>query len=113
MSKETSRAQQSEVGLKFDSGKADWSLLPLEFVEDLVPVFHHGLKYGYENWRKDFGPDYERRFLAALKRHLNEVEKHGPLNINMADGQVYHLAQIAWNALTLLYHAKRLDMEGK
>lgn len=99
----------SEVGLKFDIGKKDWSLLPLEFVEDLVPVFSHGLKYGYENWRKDFGPEYQRRFIAAMKRHLDEVERHGPLAINTDDGDVYHLAQIAWNALALLYHAKKVQ----
>ena len=94
-------------GTKHDNGKLDYSLLPLEFVEDLVPVFALGEeRYTFNNWRKDFGPDYERRFLAALKRHLDEVERHGPLAVNEKDGNVYHLAQIAWNALCLLYHAK-------
>jgi len=94
-------------GTKHDQQKMDWSLLPLEFVEDLVPVFTLGeQRYTYENWRKDFGPDYQRRFIAALKRHLDEVERHGSLAINEKDGDVYHLAQVAWNALTLLYHAK-------
>jgi len=95
-------------GLKFDDLKLDWSLLPLEFVEDMVPVFALGEeRYTYENWRKDFGPNYQRRFIAALKRHLREVEKSGPLARNEKDGDVYHLAQIAWNALALLHHAKK------
>ena len=94
-------------GKKNDGQKLDWSLVPLEFVEDLCPVFTHGERiYDYENWKKDFGPNFERRFIAALKRHLREVEKHGPLAINEQDSGVYHLAQIAWNSLCLLYHAK-------
>jgi len=101
-------------GLKFDEQKTDWSLLPLEFVEDMVPVFALGEeRYSFENWRKDFGPNYQRRFIAALKRHLNEIEKHGPLATNEKDGGVYHLSQIAWNALCLLYHAKAMREAGK
>lgn len=89
-------------GKKNDSGKLDWSLLPLDFVEPLVPIFAHGEKeYGFENWRKPFD-NRRRRFNAALKRHLKECERN-PLAINEQDGGVYHLAQIAWNALELLY----------
>lgn len=95
-------------GTKFDNNKLDWSLLPLEFVEDLVPVFALGeQRYTFNNWRKDFGPDYRRRFIAAMKRHLDEVERHGSLAINTQDGDIYHLAQCAWNCLALLYHAKK------
>lgn len=96
----------SNEGLKHDKGKLDWSLLPLDFVEPLVPVFKIGeQRYGYENWRKGFD-NPRRRFNAALKRHLKECEQN-PLAINEEDGGVYHLAQIAWNALQLLYHELR------
>lgn len=92
----------SEEGKKFDGQKLDWSLLPLDFVEPLVPIFKIGEeRYGYENWRKEF-TNPRRRFNAALKRHLKECERN-PLAINEEDGGVYHLAQIAWNALELLY----------
>lgn len=94
-------------GKKFDAGKLDWSLLPLSFVKPLVPIFALGEKrYGFENWKRDFENE-QRRFLASLKRHLEEVEEHGPLAINDDDDGVYHAAQIAWNALRLLLGALR------
>jgi len=97
----------SEHGKKFDTGKLDWSLLPLSFVKPLVPIFALGEKrYGFENWKRDFENE-QRRFLAAMKRHLEEVEEHGALAINDDDGGVYHAAQIAWNALRLLWGALR------
>lgn len=96
-----------DKGAKHDSGKLDWSVMPLAFVRPLVSVFKWGEKtYGYENWKKDFDNE-ERRFIAAIKRHLEEVEEHGPLAINEKDGGVYHAAQIAWNALRLLWGAIR------
>lgn len=92
-------------GKKFDQGKLDWSVMPLSFVKHLVPVFMLGEhRYGFENWMKDFDNE-ERRFVAAMKRHLEEVEEHGPLAVNEQDGGVYHAAQIAWNALRLLWGA--------
>ena len=96
-------AERAETGRKFDSGKKDWSLLELEFVEPLVAVFELGEKrYGFENWKKDFDNE-TRRFNAALKRHLLAIEKHGPAARNAEDGNVYHASQIAWNALRLLW----------
>lgn len=103
-------------GKKFDKGKLDWSVMPLSFVKPLVPVFKFGEGlYGFENWKSDFNkPDMseDRRFIAGIKRHLEEVEEHGPLAINEQDGGVYHAAQIAWNALRLLWGAlKRKALE--
>jgi hypothetical protein len=102
----------SEQGKKYDAFKLDWSLLPLSFVKHLVPVFMPGeQRYGFENWKKDFDNE-DRRFIAAMKRHLEEVEEHGPLAINEKDGGVYHAAQIAWNALRLLWGALRRAANG-
>lgn len=91
-------------GLKHDGGKLDWSTLHPDILAPLVEVCAHGAtKYEFENWKKDFGPNYRRRFLAAIMRHYREAYRK-PLAINHEDGSVYHLAQIAWDALTLLYH---------
>lgn len=96
--------------VKHDQGKLDFSLLPLDFVACLVPVFAHGEKtYGFENWRKPFD-NVERRAVAAMKRHLMECER-APLAINESDSGVYHLAQVAWNALWLLYQVQ-IESEG-
>ena len=96
-------AERTEIGLKFDSGKKDWSLLELEFVEPLVAVFELGEKrYGFQNWKKDFDNE-DRRFNAALKRHILDLERLGPAARNEQDGNVYIAAQVAWNALRLLW----------
>ncbi len=96
----------NETGTKHDEGKPDYSLLPLRFIKPLVPVFKVGEeRYGYENWKKPFD-NRRRRFIAAIKRHLEEAEED-PLAVNEQDGGVYHLAQVAWNALLLLWHEMR------
>jgi hypothetical protein len=77
-------------GLKNDNGKLDWSLLDFDLIEPLIPVLILGeSRYGFENWKKDFGPNYRRRFQAARMRHEREARKNS-LAINEADGQVYH-----------------------
>ena len=94
-------------GKKFDNQKDAWHLCPLSFVFPLVAVFQVGFeRYGFENWKKNFDTDImteEQRFIAAIKRHLRDVEDNGPLATNPQDGDVFHCAQIAWNALRLLW----------
>ena len=100
-------------GKKYDVGKTDWSLLDMEFIEPLIPVFALGEKrYGYLNWQKDFGPDFSRRFQAARKRH-EKAAQYNPLAQNVDDDNVYHLAQVAWNALQELYHARQSIKGGQ
>ena len=92
-------------GTKHDIDKLDWSLIDMEMLEPLVPVFMLGEeRYGYLNWKKDFGPDSARRFQAARMRHSKECQ-YSSLAVNEKDGGVYHLAQVAWNALVELNHA--------
>lgn len=103
--------ESAAEGKKFDDGKLDWSLLDMEFIEPLIPIFALGEKrYGYLNWQKDFGPDFSRRFQAARKRH-EKAAQYNPLAQNEDDDNVYHLAQVAWNALEELYHARKKAKE--
>lgn len=93
----------SVKGLKSDKSKPDWSLMPLAFVAPLIPIFEHGAReYGRDNWRKPFD-DESNRFIAAIKRHLLEIDNGKPFAINALDSGVYHAAQIAWNALRLIW----------
>lgn len=98
-------------GKKHDTGKLPYYLCPLSFIAPLVPVFAHGKgEYGFENWKKNFDTEEmteEQRFISAIKRHTEAIEEHGPLAINEKDSGVYHAAQIAWNALRLLWGALR------
>ena len=56
-------------GRKFDSGKADWSLLPLDVIEEVVEVLDFGAaKYDRDNWKKL--DNLKLRCFAAALRHL-------------------------------------------
>lgn len=57
------------AGLKDDSGKPRWDLLPLAPIEGIVDVLTFGArKYAPNGWRSV--PDARERYFAALMRHL-------------------------------------------
>lgn len=57
-----------DVGVKFDSGKPDPSLIPPEVIEELAKVLSFGAKkYAPRNWEK--GINFSRVF-ASLNRHI-------------------------------------------
>lgn len=63
---DTAKALQD--GVKHDSGKLPYHLLPSDAVEEIVKVLQHGAtKYSERNWEK--GLAYSRPF-AALQRHM-------------------------------------------
>jgi hypothetical protein len=65
----TAAANARGEGYKDDREKPDFSLLPWGPVEDIVRVLTAGAKkYAPDNWQKV--PDAERRYLAALLRHV-------------------------------------------
>ena len=83
-------------------GKLRWELLPLDLIEDLVKVYDKGAqKYEPDSW-KQVENGYTR-YKGALLRHLLESEKK---DIDYETG-CYHLAQVAWNALTMLWFRKQ------
>lgn len=66
------KLQEFGSGLKFDTGKLRWDLLPWEPVEEVVKIMTYGAeKYGANNWQKI---DIER-YWAALFRHLIAFRK--------------------------------------
>lgn len=82
--------------------KLRWDLLPLEEIEDIVKVYTAGsIKYGDNNWQNlDNG---YRRYKAAMLRHLLEYEKGNTID---EDTGCHHLAQVAWNAIAMLWISK-------
>ena len=83
-------------------GKLRWELLPLELIEELVKVYDAGAdKYFVESWKQI--DDGHNRCKGALMRHLLESEKKD----TDSDTGCYHLAQVAWNALTMLWYRKQ------
>jgi hypothetical protein len=96
----------TEAGKKYDSGKLRWDLLPLEIVGEIVAVLTFGAKkYTDDGWKKV--PDRERRYFAALLRHL-EAYQRGEL-IDSETG-LSHLAHAGCNLIFLLcFQHKELD----
>ena len=94
-------------GMKNDflDDKPRWDLLPLPEIEDLVKVYTAGAKkYAPNNWQKlDNG---YQRYKAALFRHLLAYEKGERID---PDTKCMHLAQVAWNAVAMLW----FDKNGK
>ena len=93
-------------GLKFDKGKTGWYRMPLSVLKPLADVYNNpkaGGKYPAFNCLKPFD-DADRRFWDAMMRHL-EASQLDPLAVNEEDGGVYHLAQVAFNALHRLNDA--------
>lgn len=94
----------SSVAVKNDriDNKLRWELLPIEEIEDIVKVYSAGAKkYGPNQWQNL--EDAENRYYAALLRHLVEYRKGNSIDLETG---CYHLAQVAWNAIALLWHWK-------
>jgi hypothetical protein len=68
------KTETPTVGIKFDSEKPDYSLLPPNALDELVKVLTMGkVKYSRENWR--LLEDGENRYFAAAQRHLWALRK--------------------------------------
>jgi len=98
---QTTGSKILEVGLKFDSGKLPWHLLPPEATEQIVEILDFGQKkYAAWNWAK--GISYSRVFSATM-RHLwawYRGEENDP------ETSKSHLAHAACCIVFLLYFTK-------
>lgn len=87
-------------GVKYDSGKLRFDLIPPKPLQEVVRVFTIGAgKYGERNWEK--GIEWSRIF-SAMQRHAWawwSGEDNDPV-----DGQS-HLASVAWCALVLMEYS--------
>jgi hypothetical protein len=70
------------------------------FLHELARVYTFGAKqYGDYSWKTV--PNAEDRYLGAMQRHIYEFQ-HGNY-LNYQDDMLYHIAQVAWNAISLLW----------
>ena len=82
--------------------KTRWELIPLDCLEDIARVYTEGAKkYGDNNWQ-NLDNGYQR-YKAAMLRHLLEYEKGNTID---EDTGCHHLAQVAWNAIAMLWISK-------
>lgn len=101
----TAEIRRKAEGLKFDEGKQPWFAMPLIVLEPLADVFAFGeTRYETFNCLKPF-ENPNRRFYDGQMRHTKATQLD-PLKRNEEDGNVYELAQVAFNALMRLYHAR-------
>lgn len=99
------RADQNE-GLRYDTGKPKWHLVPMHLLEGMVKVLEFGAqKYDDHNWRK--GMAYSK-ITNSLQRHLNAWNSGE--NIDPESG-LHHVDHILCNAMFLSGAIR--EFEGK
>jgi len=94
MDKDTNKS--NEIGLKYDTGKVQYSLIPPLALEGLAAVLTHGAhKYGPYNWKLVIPVE---RYYDALLRHLEAVRKGEWLD---KDSELPHMDHVICNAVFL------------
>jgi len=83
---------------KFDQGKPDLTLPPFEAIEAVTRVMEFGLAKGYvrDSWRDV--PDAQRRYMAALLRHVSAILQGEDID---PDSGLPHIDHAACDALFL------------
>lgn len=87
--------------------KTRWELMPLDCLEDIARVYTEGAKKYNDNTWQNLENGYER-YKGALLRHLYAAENE----IFDEETGCRHLAQVAWNAIALLWISKHV-VNGK
>lgn len=82
------------TGIKFDSGKPDYSLIPPLAQDEFVKVLTFGAsKYGRGNWRQL--DDLYHRYIAAAGRHLNAMMRGEIIDLESGLLHAAHLQSCA------------------
>ena len=91
-------------GMKYDTGKLDWSLLPWEVIETAVNRFTVGKdKYAKDSQKKlENGAE---RYESAMMRHFCEYKKGNTWDNDpkFKDHPSTHLQAMLWNAICLCW----------
>ena len=89
--------------IRYDTGKADWSLMPFEAVEEINKVLEFGAnKYSAHNWKTGEGFKYTR-VLNSLLRHVFAFMRGED---NDPESGLSHMAHAGCNVLFILYYLK-------
>lgn len=97
------------TGVKYDTGKARYDLLPELALHEMVLNLTYGAsKYAPENWRKV--PEPENRYFAAAQRHLWAYKRGEPID---PENDLHHLAAAAVNIMFILDIELRKQQKDK
>lgn len=100
--KEYLKGPDFSEGVKFDTNKIQMELLPLRELREVARVLTYGAKkYAPDNWKKV--PNAKERYAGALLRHLTEYREGNTFDHETCPDPLRHIAQVACNALFLLY----------
>lgn len=95
--------EPTTIGMKFDSGKLLYSLIPPETTKALAEVLTYGAqKYAPNNWQHVENADV--RYLDALYRHLESFRAGETHDL---ESGLHHLSHVLTNVAFLHYiHTK-------
>lgn len=87
-------------GMKFDSAKPEYSLIPPYALDDVVKVLSYGCKkYAKENWR--YVENANDRYYSAAQRHLWAISRG---EINDPDSGLHHVSHAITSLMFLHEH---------
>ena len=93
-----------DKGIKYDSDKRRWSLVPVGVMNEVIDVLEYGSrKYSDNNWKKV--PDARTRYYDASMRH---IESWWQGEVDDPETQKSHLAH-AICCLMFLYWVDQYD----
>jgi hypothetical protein len=97
-------------GRKADDGKIRMELLPMDALVEVARVLTHGAKkYAPNNWQEV--PEAKERYTGALLRHLAAWRCGERIDGESGDDRLRHIAQVACNALFLLWGELQAEKE--
>jgi hypothetical protein len=100
------------IGVKYDTDKIKMELLPLRELREVARVLTYGSKkYAPENWKKVSG--LKDRYAGALLRHFTEYREGNFFDIETGPDPLRHIAQVACNALFLLWYELEEENQAK
>lgn len=80
---------EKDLGVKYDGGKLDWSLLPVESVEQVLEVLMFGAeKYAPDNWKHV--DNAQTRYYNAALRHITAWKKGKKLDPETGKSHIAH-----------------------
>lgn len=95
-------AGPKELSKKFDTGKEDLGLIPVESLNLIANVLEFGAqKYGRNNWRMHDVPEFSRLY-ASILRHLTSWNEGEDLD---KESTLPHLAHATTQLMFLIYHS--------
>lgn len=100
------KVQQANEALKFDQGKVDWAILPIDASKEIIKVFQFGAeKYARGNFLEGDGLAYSR-VLNSLLRHTYSFMQGEDLD---PETGISHLAHAGCNIYMLLTYELHKD----